>query len=162
MRKLAVLAALVLAVAAPLTVTHAAPVGDLDLGGVRDFATDLLKEARGATLVDTGAGISGGLYVPVWVFHAKTGAEYLHIGAGVALREGGHEEPLLVTAINLPALSARLWGFQWAQDHVTRLKTPAIWLGPYIKVPFPGRTYVIGREVGSLLSIGLGGGKKGV
>ncbi len=130
---------------------------ELDIGGVTDFLGDILKQSKGASLVSGKGQIGGALYLPVWTFHDMDGVNYVHLGGGGKLAEGGKYAPIGIVALNLPALSARLWRFAWANAHVTRLKTPDIWFGPYVELPYlASGPWVIGDKMGALVSIGLG------
>lgn len=129
----------------------------LQIGGVTEFLGDMLKQSRGATLLNGRGDIGGGVYVPIWTFHDMDKVNYVHFGCGGRIMEGGDYAPMGIVALNLPALSYRLWNFAWAKDHVERLKTPDIWFGPYTEIPLPGQTWVVGQRVGAMVSIGLGG-----
>ena len=140
----------------------------VDLSGLADLISQKAKEARAATLVSLESEFAGGLYLPVWTVHA-TGldyelqpmdVDYLEVGAGAELREGGRGAPLLSVTVNIPAFSGWIWGrWGWAKRHVRRSKFPPVFIGPFVRIPLPGRTWVVGSEVGGLLSVRLGGGR---
>lgn len=128
----------------------------LDVGGISKLIADKAKEAKLATMLDLSGIFGGALYLPVWTLKGAgdSGAEYISLGAGGMIREGGGKLPLAGIAFNLPALSAKLWSFQWAKDHVKRAKFPPIWAGPYVLIP-TSKSYVIGSNAGVMISIGL-------
>lgn len=126
------------------------------LGGVGDFVSSMARQAQGGTSIDLKGNISGILYIPVWTVQDLSKRAYLSLVAGGALKEGGRGEPLIGFAFNGPAISSCIWDFQWARDHLRRIQLPDIWFGPYIRIPLPNRNYVIGQEVGGLISIGFG------
>ena len=128
----------------------------LDVGGISRLIADKAKEAKLATMLDLSGTFGGAAYLPVWTIKGAgdAGAEYVSLGAGGMLREGGDKSPLVAVAFNLPAISAKVWDFQWARDHVKRSKFPPIWIGPYVLVP-TSKAYVVGKNIGGMVSIGL-------
>ena len=145
-----------------LLVSSDACAGLLDINGLADLAAEKAKETRAATLIDLTGTFSGALYLPIWTFHTKgtqesPGINLVSLGVGGALREGGQKQALLTLTFNGPGLSEKLWSSEWARNHLTRTKLPPIFMGPYIKIPIPGQSWVIGNEVGGLVSISLGG-----
>lgn len=135
----------------------------LDISGLAELVAEKAKETRAASLIDMTATFSGAVILPVWAFHATDtpeakGADLVEFGIGGAIREGGHGEPLLSIALNVPGISSRFWDFAWAQAHIRRAKFPPVMIGPYIKAPWPGRTWVVGEQVGGMISIRIGGG----
>ena len=132
--------------------------GDLDLGGIGDLIGEKVKEAKVASLFDLKANPAGALYLPVWVFHgkAKESPDYFELGLGGMLQEQGHGAPFLAITMNLPAISAKLWDFDWAKSHVRRSKFPPIFFGPYVLMPLPDKTWVIGESMGVMVSVGIG------
>mgnify|MGYP001589205731 CR=1 FL=1 len=145
-----------------LLLASPASAGLLDINGLADLAAEKAKETRAATLIDITGTFSGAIYLPIWTFHTTgtadaPGVNLISLGAGGALREGGNKQALLTLTFNGPGLSGRLWNSDWARAHLTRTKLPELWIGPYLKAPTPGQKWVIGREVGGIVSIGLGG-----
>ena len=128
----------------------------LDVGGISSLIASKAKEAKLATMLDLSGTFGGAAYLPVWTLKGagEAGAEYVSLGAGGMIREGGDKRPLIALALTLPAISAKVWDFQWAKAHLPRAKFPPIWAGPYILVP-TGKDYVIGSNVGGILSVGF-------
>ena len=128
----------------------------LDVGGISKLLAEKAKEAKLATMVDLSGTFGGAAYLPVWTLKGAgpAGAEYMAIGAGGMIREGGEKSPLLSLTFNLPAISAKAWDFQWAKDHIKRASFPPIWMGPYILIP-TSKSYVIRTAVGGMVSVGL-------
>src|SRR3990167_967910 len=117
----------------------------LAIGGISKLISEKTREAKIATMLDLYGGIGGALYLPVWSLKGAgdAGNEYVSLGVGGMIREGGDKSPLVAIAFNLPALSAKVWDFQWAKDHIKRSKFPPIWVGPYVLIP-TNKTYIIG------------------
>lgn len=153
---LAALAAIAAAVASP-SKTYADPL--LSLGGLADLIAEKAKESRAATFLTLDEKYAGGAYLPVWTFtDASRSEKYLTIGIGGQVKQGESARPCLPIAVNLTALSARLWSSRWAQEHVIRTKMPPVWVGPFIRVPLPGeRDWTIRENVGASISFGIGG-----
>ena len=140
-----------------LALPVAAQEKDLAVGGVYDLIVEKAKEAKVAALVDLKATIGGAAFLPVWTFHAADNSrDYVECGIGASLKEGGKGDPFLSVALNLPALSAKIWSGQWASAHLRRAKFPPVWVGPYIAVPTPGRTWTWTTSVGGMISVRLG------
>lgn len=136
-----------------------AQAASFDLGGVGDLIGDKMKETKLASLIDLNAKFAGAVYLPIWLFHDQAGVNYVETGVGGMLKEGGESSPLISLAVNGPAISGRIWSSEWAKKHVTRTKFPDIWMGPYLRLPLPGRTWVIGENVGGMVSVRLGKGE---
>ena len=128
----------------------------LAIGGISALISDKAKEAKIATMLDLSGKFGGAAYLPIWTLKAagEAGSEYVSLGAGGMIREGGDKSPLVALAFNLPAISGKIWDFQWAKDHVKRAKFPPIWVGPYVLVP-TNKQYVIGSNAGVMVSVGL-------
>ncbi len=154
MKKLILAGLLSLFVAAP------AQAGLLDLAPLADFAAEKIKETKGVTLVDLNGKVSGGLLLPIWTIHTKSGLDLAQFGVGATLKEGGEYKAIATGLLNLPGIAARLLNGEWAKTHIRRTKLPPIWLGPYVQIPFPYERWVIGSEVGVMLGIELGGSPK--
>ena len=112
------------------------PVGEpLGVGGVTTLVADKIKEAKGATVFTLGAGPAAALYLPIWTFHDKADVDLVELGLGGMWRMNEHPEPLAVFGLNLPGISGRIWGFQWAKEHLRRSPFPPIFFGPTLVVP---------------------------
>jgi hypothetical protein len=114
-----------------------APAGDLSLGGIPRLIGDKLKETKPAGLIDLKGRIGGGAYLPLWTFHDTAKRPYVEaINVGFRAIQGEKPSVLVMPlAVNVTGLSARLWSFQWAQDHLTRSKFPDFFLGATAFVP---------------------------
>jgi hypothetical protein len=129
------------AAAAPApSLTPAAPTGDMTLGGVPKLLAQKIQEAKAAGLVDFAGHIGAGGYVPTYTFHDAAGRAYAEVAdlgyrAIQGSKPAGYAMPL---AINVTAISARAWDFQWAKDHVTRSPYPDLFLGVGAILPFDG------------------------
>lgn len=107
------------------------PAGDLTLGGIPKLIGQKLQEIKPAGFVDLKGHLGGGGYLPVWSFHDKDGVVYVE-AADVGYRAQQGQKPSILVmpfAVNVVGLSGRFWNFQWARDHLTRSKFPAIFLG---------------------------------
>ena len=132
----------------------------LSLGGLSDLVAEVSKKAKGASLVNLEQEVSGALYVSIWTLHnaVEPRTDYLELAAGAELKEN-RGRPLLTLAANLPALSGKLLSSAWAKSHIERLPLPPIWVGPYVRVPFPGEPWTLKDSIGVILSIAIGGKK---
>ncbi len=112
------------------------PSGNMTLGGVPTLIAQKLQEAKAAGIVDFAGHIGGGAYVPTWTFHDMNGVSYVEaLDIGYRALQG--QKPMIYLmpfAVDLPAISSRLWNFSWAQNHVTRSKYPDVFVGvgPFI------------------------------
>jgi hypothetical protein len=138
----------------------------LSIGGVPELIADKVKEIKAATLLTFAGDFGGAAYLPVWTFHAAQEPgqvdpmkDYVELGMGGVILEGGHGKAFLCANVNLPGVSARLWDNEWSKAHVRRSVFPPIWVGPYVRIPMPKETWVIGQEVGGMIAIRIGGGK---
>ena len=135
-----------------------------NIGGLPELVASKIMETKAATLITLDATLGGGAYLPVWTFHATNSTDpmfdYLEFGAGGVILAGGNAKAFLCAGLNLPAISRAFWHNSWADAHLRRTVLPGIWIGPYIRAPMPNNPpWVVGHEVGGLLSIRLGGSK---
>jgi hypothetical protein len=128
----------------------------LDLGGITDFIASTAKQARGGTALLANGKPEGLLYLPLWTLKGSSGIKYAHFGAGGGLLEGGRAEPLIAPMVNAPACWAWLLRSDWAQKHIESAALPDIWIGPIVKLPLPGKAWIVGEAIGGAVSIGLG------
>ena len=139
-----------------LALPVAAQEKELAVGGMYDLIIEKAKEAKVAGLVDLKGTAGGAAFLPVWTFHAADNSrDYVECGVGASIKEGGKGQPFLSVALNLPALSAKIWSGQWAISHLRRAKFPPVWVGPYIGVP-TGREWTWRSQVGGMISVRLG------
>lgn len=126
-----------------VSVTAAAQTAPTDAGqSFSQFAADTLKQGRGVVMLSPYFKPAYAAYVPVWTFHAA----YDMDAAGKPIRDpyrqffsvgGGGKYDLDTKSgsgfigcdINIVALSARLWDFAWARNHVDRVKFPPVYGG---------------------------------
>lgn len=142
-------------------VAQEAPQRPLDVGGITELVAEKLKEARLATSVDLNGTIGAAAILPLLTFHDKAGtADLVEVGAGGQLSEGGRKQPVLSVAVNAPAVSARIWDFEWARAHVRRAKFPPIFIGPRLLLPMPGVRWTWREALGGTVSVRFGGGSQ--
>lgn len=112
------------------------PPAELDASGITGLAADKLKEAKGAVLVTVGGRPGAAAYLPIWTWHTKDGtpiAEFPTVGYRAI--QGQRPDAFTTATLNLPGLSAKLFGSDWFKDHVTKSVFPPIFFGPALLVP---------------------------
>lgn len=112
------------------------PPAELDASGVAGLVADKLKEVKGAVLVTIGGKPGGAGYLPIWTWHTADGtpiAELPTIGyRGV---QGQRPDAFTTATLNLPGISAKLFGSTWMTSHVTKSAFPPIFFGPAAIMP---------------------------
>lgn len=127
---------------------------DLTLGGIPRLISEKLTEVKPAGLINFSAEVGAGAYLPVWTFHnADNTVNYVEaLNIGYKSQQGSHPDGFFMpVALNLPAISARIWSFAWAQQHLTRTPFPNFFFGPAV---------VVGLNVESVSSLRWDGYKQ--
>lgn len=114
---------------------------ELDASGITGLLADKIKEARGGVLVTLGGKPGGAAYLPIWSWHTLDGtpiAEFPTIGYRAV--QDQRPDAFTTATVNIPGLSARVFGSKWMTDHVTKSAFPPIFFGPALIVPLDLRT----------------------
>ena len=133
---------------------------DLSLGGLQDLATDKLKEAKPAGIINFNGEPAVAAFLPVYTFHNMSGVDYAEIGVGGKWQDGEKAMPFAAVDFNLIGISKRLWDIGWVKDHMRMTAMPPIFLGPYFELPLDipklkGWTW--GANAGVMFSVRFGG-----
>lgn len=111
------------------------------------FFVDKLKEGRAVVLVSPFYKPAYAVYVPVWTLASMDSAtgkpsadpyrRYFSIGGGgkIDMNDRSHAAGFVSCDLNLVALSARLWDWAWARQHIDRASFPPIYAGPAFDAP---------------------------
>lgn len=114
---------------------------ELTAGGIPKLIGDKVKELRGCALVDFQGHKGGGAYLPIWSLQSEGGGvTYAHaMNVGYRALEGKKPNVLIMPlALNLTAVSGKVWDFDWARKHVARSPFPPVFVGPTILLPING------------------------
>jgi len=115
-----------------------------------------ISETRPVVLMSPYVKPAYSMFLPVWKFHDGD-RTYAECGVGGKYEtESRSGSAFLGTDINLVAVSALVWNFAWAKDHVTRSKFPPIFVGPSFVSPqdWQGlKTISLKRDLRMLVSV---------
>ena len=132
------------------------------------FFSDKLKEGRAVVLASPFYKPAYAAYIPVWTLasmDSTTGKpsqdpyrRYFSIGGGgkIVMEDKGRAEGFIGMDLNLVAISARLWDWTWARQHLDRSSFPPIYAGPAFDAPTSyemARTMTLRRDLRAQVGI---------
>lgn len=137
---------LLLLVAVVVALPSFARAGDSAADQFAQFLSDKVKEGRAVVRMSPFYKPAYGAYVPVWTLAAKDSStgkpskdplrRYFSVGGGGKIdMETKAASGFLGCDLNLVALSARAWDWDWAREHLDRASFPPIYAGPSFDVP---------------------------
>ena len=109
---------------------------ELEIGGIAGLVGDKLKEVKGAALVTWAGKPGAGAYLPIWTWKTAAGtpiAEFPAIGYRAVI--GSSPDAFTTATLNIPGLSAKLFGSQWIKTHITKSVFPPTFFGPAFLLP---------------------------
>jgi hypothetical protein len=113
------------------------------ISGWLRLAAEKASETRPVVLMSPYVRPAYSAFLPVWTLHAKypeSGVDhyldYLEIGIGGKYEmSDSSKSAFLAGDVNLVGISARLWNWKWADEHLRRSKFPPIFVGPGLVAP---------------------------